>query len=138
MTASDDADAAPRPLTSLDRRAIALTIALIIVAGYFLWQIIGLATEKDAVPPAWLITAPAGSTIVGEPLVDRESYRATTYVTLRPADGQTPARLLQEMGLLDQPTQIGPSPLEWRTVWVYGRTTSEGNLEIRLVYRPDT
>lgn len=107
LTAQNGADGAPRPLASKDRRVVAVTVGLIILVGYFRWQIVGLATEKDAVPPAWLITAPAGSTIVGEPVVTRESYRATTYLTLQPADDQTPAQLLEQMGLSDQPTQIG-------------------------------
>lgn len=119
-----------------DRRIIAWTIALIIVGGYLVWQLIGLANTKDAVPPSWLITAPAGSTIVGEPRISGEPYRTTTYVTVRPADGQKAHQLVEEMGLSEQPTQIGPTPLDWRPVWVYSRPVEDG-VELRLVYRRD-
>lgn len=132
-----DADEAPRPLSTRDRRRIGTIIALIIVGGYVIWQVLGLATAKDAVPPAWLITAPSGATIVGDPRTDREPYRATTYVTVRPAEGQKAHHLVEEMGLSEQPTQIGPSPLDWRPVWVYSRPVEDG-VEFRLVYRRDS
>jgi hypothetical protein len=41
------------------------------------------------------------------------------------------------MGLYEQPTQIGPTPLDWRSVWVYSRPTQDG-VEIRLVYLRDS
>lgn len=129
-------DDAPRPLDGKDRRVIAWTIALVIIGGYVLVQLLGVATAKDVAPPAWLITAPAGATIVGEPRIDRQSYRATTYVTVRPADGQKAHQLIEDMGLSQQPTQIGPSPLDWRPVWVYSRPVPDG-VEIRLVYLRD-
>lgn len=116
---------------------IAWTIALILIGGYVVWQLVGLATTKDAAPPSWLITAPAGATIVGEPRIDYEPYRATTYVTVRPADGQKAHQLVAEMGLSEQPTQFGPTPLDWRPVWVYSRPTQDG-VELRLVYRRDS
>lgn len=139
MTARHDADTddAPRPLSAKDRRVIAWTIALILIGGYVVWQLVGLATTKDAAPPSWLITAPAGATIVGEPRIDYEPYRATTYVTVRPADGQKAHQLVAEMGLSEQPTQFGPTPLDWRPVWVYSRPTQDG-VELRLVYRRDS
>jgi hypothetical protein len=132
-----DADEAPRPLDTRDRRIITWTIALILLGGYLIWQVIGLATLKAEPPPSWLITAPAGATIVGEPRITREPYRATTYVTIHPADGRTNEELIQEMGLYEQPTQIGPTPLDWRSVWVYSRPTQDG-VEIRLVYLRDS
>lgn len=116
---------------------IVWTIALILIGGYVVWQLVGLATTKDAAPPSWLITAPAGATIVGEPRIDYEPYRATTYVTVRPADGQKAHQLVAEMGLSEQPTQFGPTPLDWRPVWVYSRPTQDG-VELRLVYRRDS
>lgn len=116
---------------------IAWTIAVILIGGYVVWQLVGLATTKDAAPPSWLITAPAGATIVGEPRIDYEPYRATTYVTVRPADGQKAHQLVAEMGLSEQPTQFGPTPLDWRPVWVYSRPTQDG-VELRLVYRRDS
>lgn len=119
-----------------DRRLIAWTIVLIVIGGYAIFQAIGLATAKDAVPPAWLITPPPGATIVGEPRISREPYRATTYVTIRPADGQKAHQLIEEMGLSAQPTQLGPTPLDWRPVWVYSRPV-EGGVELRLVYLRD-
>jgi len=132
-----DADAAPRPLDTRDRRIITWTIALILLGGYTIWQVIGLATVKDEPPPSWLITAPAGATIIGEPRITREPYRATTNVTIRPADGRTNEELIHEMGLSEQPTHIGPTPLDWRSVWVYSRPTA-GGVEIRLVYLRDS
>lgn len=138
MSAQDHlADEAPRPLNAKDRRVIVWTIALLLLGGYVIWQLLGLATTKDAVPPSWLVSVPAGATVVGEPRTDYENYRATTYVTVRPADGQTAQDLLNEMGLSDEPTQIGPTPLDWRPVWVYGKTMQDA-VEIRLVYRQDT
>jgi hypothetical protein len=130
-------EGAPRPLSASDRRVVALTIALILLGGYVVWQVIGLATTKDAVPPSWLIKGPAGATIAGEPRIDYEPYRATTYVVVRPGDGRTTGELLAEMGLSEQPTQIGPTFLDWRPVWVYSAPASDG-VELRLVYRPDT
>lgn len=138
MSAQDQrADESPRPLNTKDRRVIGWTVALIVLGGYVIWQLVGLATVKDAVPPSWLISVPAGATVVGEPRTDYENYRATTYVTLRPAHGQTAPNLLEELGLSEQPIQIGPTPLDWRPVWAYGRTTQD-TVEIRLVYRQDT
>ena len=141
MTVQEDKakadDGQPRPRKAKDRRIIAWTIALIIVGGYVIWQLLGVWTAKDAVPPSWLITAPAGATIVGEPRIGYEPYRATTYVTIRPADGQKAHQLIEEMGLAEQPTQIGPTPLDWRPVWVYSRPTEDG-VELRLVYRRDS
>ncbi|WES63951.1 hypothetical protein P0L94_15965 [Microbacter sp. GSS18] len=130
-------DDAPRPLSGKDRRVIAWTIALIILGGYVLVQLLGVATAKDVAPPAWLITVPADATIVGEPHIDRQPYRATTYVKVRPADGQKAHQLIEDMGLSEQPTQIGPSPLDWRPVWVYSRPVQDG-VEIRLVYLRDS
>lgn len=132
-----DTDAAPRPLSAKHRRDIAWTIALLIVGGYVIWQLLGIGTAKDAVPPAWLITPPAGATIVGEPRIDRELYRATTYVTVRPAQGEKAHQLVERMGLSEQPTQIGPSPVDWRPVWVYSRPVQDG-VELRLVYLRDS
>ena len=132
-----DTDDAPRPLSAKDRRVIAWTIALLIVGGYVIWQLLGVWTAKDAEPPAWLITPPAGATIVGEPRIDREPYRATTYVTVRPAEGEKAHQLVERMGLSEQPTQIGPTPLDWRPVWVYSRPVQNG-VELRLVYLRDS
>ncbi|WP_127472723.1 hypothetical protein [Microbacterium sulfonylureivorans] len=139
MTAHDhtDAEGAPRPLDTKDRRIIAWTIALIIVGGYVICQVLGLWTTKDAVPPSWLITAPAGAAIVGEPRIERSNDRVTTYVTIRPAEGQKAHQLVEQMGLSEQPTQLGPTPLDWRPVWVYSRPTEDG-VELRLVYRRDS
>jgi hypothetical protein len=123
-------------LNGNDRRVITITIALIVLGGYVVLQLIGLATEKDTPPPSWLIAAPAGATIVGEPRIGYEPYRATTYVTVRAADGRTNDELLEEMGLSEQPIPLGPTPLDWRTVWVYGRATPDA-VELRLVYRRD-
>lgn len=53
-----------------DRRDIAWTIALIIVGAYVIWQLVGVWTAKDAEPPAWLISPPAGATFVGDPWID--------------------------------------------------------------------
>lgn len=136
-TGDTDANEAPRPLDTRDRRIITWTIGLITLGGYIIWQLIGLATTKDEPPPAWLIAAPAGATIVGEPQITREPYRATTYVTVRPADGRTAVELVEEMGLSEQPTQIGPTPVDWRPVWVYSRPTPDG-VEVRLVYLRDS
>jgi hypothetical protein len=138
VTAEDDADLdeAPRPLNAKDRRVIAWTIALIIIGGYVAWQLLGVWTAKDAEPPAWLITAPEGATIVGESRISREPYRATTYVTVRPAEGEKAHQLVERMGLAEQPTQIGPGPLDWRPVWVYSRPVQDG-VELRLVYLRD-
>ena len=130
-------DDAPRPLSARDRRVIALTIALILVGGYVVLQVIGLSSTKDAVPPSWVITAPEGATIVGEPRIAASNYRVTTYVTVRPADGRTADELLEEMGLSEQPTQLGPTPLDWRASWIYNRPTQDG-VELRLVYRRDS
>lgn len=132
-----DVDDAPAPLDARGRRIVALTIALIVLGGYLVVQVIGLATTKDAVPPSGLIKPPAGAAIVGEPQIDYEPYRATTYVTIRPAGGQKTHQLVEQMGLSAQPTQIGPTPLDWRPVWVYSRPTQEG-VELRLVYRRDS
>ena len=132
-----EAEDAPRVPSRKDRRIIAWTLVLILLGGYGAWQLIGLATAKDAVPPSWLITAPVGATIVGEPQITREPYRATTYVTVRPTNGQNAHQLLEEMGLSEQPTQIGPSLLDWRPVWVYSRPTQDG-VELRLVYLQDS
>jgi hypothetical protein len=129
---------APRPLSAKDRRFIAWTIALIFVFGYVIWQVIGVATIKDAAPPSWLINAPSGATVVGPAVVTREPYRATTYVTVRPADGITIDALIAEMGLSEEePTKIGPTPWDWRPVWAYARPIGDG-VEIRLVYLRDT
>lgn len=138
MTADDgvDLDEAPRPLHAKDRRVIAWTIALILVGGYVAWQLLGVWTAKDAAPPAWLITAPERTTIVGESRISREPYRATTYVTVRPAEGEKAHQLVERMGLSEQPTQIGPTPLDWRPVWVYSRPVEDG-VELRLVYLRD-
>lgn len=139
MTAHSNADAdeAPRPLNARDRRIIAGTIAAIVLGGYVVFQLLGVWTAKDVAPPAWVITLPAGATIVGEPQITREPYRATTYVTVRPADGRSYDDLVEEMGLSEQPTQIGPTPLDWRPVWVYSRPGS-GGVEFRLVYLRDS
>ncbi|GAA2979183.1 hypothetical protein JOD63_002975 [Microbacterium terrae] len=139
MTESRDPDAAgpPRRPDARDRRILTLTITAIVLGGYVVWQLIGLVTVKDVPPPSWLITAPAGASVVGEPRVTREPYRATTYVTVRPAEGQKAHQLVAEMGLSEQPTQIGPTPLDWRPVWVYTRPTEDG-VEIRLVYLRDS
>ena len=138
MTAHDNAgaDEAPRPLNAKDRRIIAWTIASIIIGGYVVFQLLGIWTANTAVPPAWVITAPAGATIVGEPQVSGEPYRTTTYVTVRPAEGRNHVDLMDEMGLSEHPTQIGPTPLDWRPVWVYGRPVADG-VEFRLVYLRD-
>lgn len=130
-------DDAPRALDAKDRRVIAWTIMLILLGGYVLVQLFGVATAKDVAPPAWLITAPAGATLVGEPRIDRQPYRATTYVTVRPDDGRKAHQLIEDMGLSQQPTQIGPTPLDWRPVWVYSRPIPDG-VEIRLVYLRDS
>ncbi|MGA7148567.1 MAG: hypothetical protein WBX17_08790, partial [Microbacterium sp.] len=110
LTAPDNgnanADEAPRPLTAGKRRFLAWGIALLVVGGYLIFQLFSVWTVKDAVPPASLITAPAGATIVGEPRISREPYRATTYVTIRPAYGHNHVDLMREMGLSEQPTQI--------------------------------
>lgn len=132
-----DADDAPQSLSNKDRRIIRWTIAVIVLGGYVIWQLIGLSTTKDAAPPSWLITAPAGATIVGEPRIDYESFRATTYVTVHSADDREADELLEEMGLSEQPTQIGPTPLDWRPVWVYSKPIQDG-VELRLVYRRDS
>ena len=131
------AEEKPRPLDGRDRRVIGWTVALVILAGYVVWQLAGLATAKDAVPPSWVISAPAGAELVGEPRIDRQPYRATTYVTLRTTDGRAAQQLLDDMGLSEQPTQLGPSPLDWRPVWVYSRPTQDG-VELRLVYLRDS
>lgn len=138
MTAEDDADLdeAPRPLNAKDRRVIAWTIALIVIGGYVIWQLLGVWTAKDAEPPAWLISTPAGATFVGEPRLERSNYRVTTYVTVRPAEGEKAHQLVERMGLSEQPTQIGPTPLDWRPVWVYSRPVEDG-VELRLVYLRD-
>jgi hypothetical protein len=112
-------------------------VTLIVLGGYVVWQLLGVATVKDAVPPAWLITVPAGAAMVGEPRIEREPYRATTYVTIRPANGQNHVDLMDQMGLSEQPTQIGSNLLDWRPVWVYGRPVPDG-VEFRLVYLRDT
>ena len=127
----------PRPLSAKDRRVITFTVALILVGGYLVLQVIGLASTKDAVPPSWVITAPQGAAIVGDPRIDGSNYRVTTYVTVRPADGRTADGLLEEMGLSEQPTQLGPTPLDWRAMWIYSRPTQDG-VELRLVYRRDS
>ena len=137
LTTQNDAHEVPRPPDAKNRRFIGWTVALIILGGYLVMQLIGLATTKDAVPPSWLITVPAGATMVGEPQIDREPYRATTYLTIRPADGRNHVDLLEEMGLSEQPTQIAPTPLDWRPVWVYSRPVQDG-VEFRLVYRRDS
>ena len=132
-----DADEAARPLGARERRFLTWGIALFVVGGYLVFQLFAVWTVKDAVPPASLITAPAGATIVGEPRVSREPYRATTYVTIRPAEGRNHVDLMEEMGLSEQPTQIsGPTPLDWRPVWVYSRPVEDG-VEFRLVYLRD-
>jgi hypothetical protein len=138
VTAQDDADLdeAPRPLNTKDRRVITWTIALIIIGGYVAWQLLGPWTAKDAEPPAWLITAPEGATILGEPRLERSNYRVTTYVTVRPSEGEKAHQLVERMGLSEQPTQIGPTPLDWRPVWVYSRPVEDG-VELRLVYVRD-
>ena len=130
-------DDAPRPLNGKDRRVIAWAIALIIVGGYVIWQLLGLWTAEDAVPPAWLITPPTGATFVGEPRVEGSNYRVTTYVTVRPAEGEKAHQLVERMGLSEQPTQIGPTPLDWRPVWVYSRPVEAG-VELRVVYLRDS
>ncbi|WP_109211798.1 MULTISPECIES: hypothetical protein [Microbacterium] len=114
MTDQDDTDTeeAPRPLDAEDRRLVGWTIALIIVGGYAIWQLLGVWTAKDAVPPAWLISPPAGATMVGEPRIDYQPYRVTLYVTVRPAEGERAHQLVERMGLSEQPTQIGPTPLD--------------------------
>ncbi|WP_127818896.1 hypothetical protein [Microbacterium sp. CPCC 204701] len=139
MTAHPDTEAAeaPRPLSAKDRRIVAWTIALILLGGYVVVQVIGLATTKDAVPPSWVITVPTGATIVGESRIDYEPYRATTYVTVRPEDGRKAEELVEQMGLSEQPTQLGPTPLDWRPLWIYSRPTPDG-VELRLVYRRDS
>ena len=139
MTDQDDADTgeARRPLNAKNRRFIVWTIVLVIVGGYIVWQLLGVWTAKDAVPPSWLISPPAGATIVGEPRISYEPSRATLYMTVRPAEGQKPHQLTEQMGLSEQPTQIGPTPLDWRPVWVYTRRVGE-DLEIRLVYLRDS
>ena len=125
---------APRPLNA--RRYIAWMIPVVIVGGYVIWQLLGVWTAKDAVPPSWLISPPAGATIVGEPRIDYQPYRATLYLTVRPAEGEKVHHLVERMGLSDQPTQIGPTPLDWRPVWVYSRLVQDG-VELRLVYLRD-
>jgi hypothetical protein len=130
-----DADQAPQSQNA--KRYVAWMIALIIVGGYVIWQLLGVWTAKDAVPPSWLISPPAGATIVGEPRIDYQPYRATLYLTLRPAAGQEAHHLIEQMGLTEQPTQIGPTPLDWRPVWVYSRPVEDG-VELRLVYLRDS
>ncbi|TQM25090.1 hypothetical protein [Microbacterium kyungheense] len=139
MTRQHHADIAeaPRPLSAMDRRFISWTIAMMFVFGYVIWQLVGVATVKDAAPPSWLISAPSGAVIAGEPRTTHQPYRATTSLTVRPADGGTNEALITEMGLSeDEPTQIGPTPLDWRPVWVYARPTNDG-FEVRLVYLRD-
>jgi hypothetical protein len=135
--ADTDADKAPRPLDAKDRRVIAWTIALIIVGGYVIWQLLGVWTAKDAVPPSWLVSPPAGAMYAGEPRVEGSNYRVTTHVTVRPAEGEKAHQLVERMGLSEQPTQIGPTPLDWRPVWVYSRPVEDG-VELRLVYVRDS
>lgn len=124
-------------MKATDRRFFLLVVALVVFGGYLVIQLIGLAAVKDAVPPASLITVPADATMVGEPRIERQPYRATTFVTIRPAEGQNHVDLMDQMGLLDQPTQIGPNLLDWRTAWIYGRPVPDG-VEYRLVYLQDT
>lgn len=131
-----DVSEAPRPLGARDRRAIIVTIAIVILGGFVVWQLFGLVTVKDTPPPSGLIAVPAGATIVGEPRIDQQPYRATTYVTVRPADGRTPLDLMSEMGVSDEPTQIGPFPWDWRTAWVYA-VRKQDDVELRLVYLRD-
>lgn len=130
-------DDAPRPLNVKDRRVLTWTIALIIVGGYAIWQLLGVWTAKDAVPPSWMISPPAGATFVGEPRAEGSNYRVTTYVTVRPAEGEKAHQLVERMGLSEQPTQIGPTPLDWRPVWIYSRPAEDG-VELRLVYLRDS
>lgn len=139
MTGQDDTDTgeAPRPLNAKDRRFIVWTIALVIVGGYVIWQLLGVWTAKDAVPPSWLISPPAGATIVGEPRIEHQSSRSTLYMTVCPPEAQRAHQLIEQMGLSDQPTQIGPTPLDWRSVWVYSRPVQDC-VELRLVYLRDS
>ena len=124
------------PLTRRDRRNIAMTIVLIALGIYVAVQLTLLWTTKDAWPPSSPIHVPANATIVGEPYTKYSNFRAVTYVLVRPTDGRTPDELIDVMGLSDQPTQIGPTPLDWRPLWVYSRSL-QGNVEIRLVYVRD-
>lgn len=126
----------PPPRGAKDLRVIIWAIMIVLLGGYVLWQLVGLVTVKNAAPPASVITVPSDATVVGEPRINYENYRVTTYVTVRSADGRTNAGLVDEMGLSAQPTQIGPTPLDWRPVWVYARPTQDG-VELRLVYRQD-
>lgn len=134
---SERANQSPGPLNGKDGRVVAWTVTLIVLGGYVVWQLLGVATVKDAVPPAWLITVPTGASMVGESRIGREPYRATTYVTIRPANGQNHVDLMDQMGLSEQPTQIGSHLLDWRAVWVYGLPVPDG-VEFRLVYLRDT
>lgn len=137
VSSKANADEAPRPLNAKDRRVIAWTIALIVLGGYVVWQLLGVWTANDAVPPSALITPPAGATIVGEPRIERQPHRVTTYVTIRPAENEKSHQLVERMGLSEQPVQIGPTPLDWRTVWVYSRPVQDG-VELRFVYLRDS
>jgi len=124
-----------RALAAKRRRRVIWATA-IVLGCYVLWQLGGLLTTKDAAPPAWLIAVPADASVVGEPRIDYQPYRVTTYLTVRPAEGLSATDLINQMGLSAQPVQIGPTPLDWRPVWVYARPTQVG-VEVRLVYRPD-
>jgi hypothetical protein len=139
LTGHDDTDASgrPRPLSSKDWRFIAVTIALLIAGGYVVWQLLGIWNAKDAVPPSWLISPPAGSTMMGEPWTDHQPSKATLYMAVCPPEGQKPHQLIEQMGLSEQPTQIGPTPLDWRPVWVYSRPEQDC-VELRLVYVRDS
>jgi len=109
---------------------------VIFFGAFVLWQVGSLVTVKDATPPPSVITVPADAAVVGEPRIDRQNFRVTTYMTIRSVEGRTAEELLDQMGLSEQPTQIGPTPLDWRPLWVYARAT-EGAVELRLVFIQD-
>ncbi|MGF2950585.1 hypothetical protein [Microbacterium alcoholitolerans] len=136
MSAPEQGANEPLPSGAKGGRSAFWVILLVLLGGYALWQVWGLVTTKDAVPPAWVITVPADAALVEEPRISYANFRVTTYMTIRPTDGRTAADLLDEMGLSGQPTQIGPTPLDWRPLWVYARPVQDG-VELRLVYRQD-
>ena len=94
-------DDAPRALDAKDRRVIAWTIMLILLGGYVLVQLFGVATAKDVAPPAWLITAPAGNTrgrtpdrppaVPGHDVCDGSARRRTESPSAHRGHGPVPA-----------------------------------------------
>jgi hypothetical protein len=134
---TDRADApTTRTRTSTSRRKVLWTIALVVLGFYVVVQLLLVWNIKDAHPPSWPIQVPANATMVNEPHTEYSNFRAVTYITLRPTDGRTADELIDSMGLSEQPTRIGPTPLDWRPLWVYSRSL-QGNVEVRLVYVQD-